>query len=172
VHYFRLQGVLYYHIYERRILLILFKDKNVYTPNTYCYKLLNFNGGIDRKNISIEAKPATLFMSFQTVGNGMYELYYTFESEYKTKRWVLTNVYDEGGNSEYDMRSSYNFKSDSLHYHVSHWNNNEEDTTWTEYNTDVDTVLHIETRYYLDSMENGEATPSFMLPETSYKEGQ
>ncbi len=157
------KGVINYQLYEQRILLVLFKNRNGYTRNAYCYKLLNFNGGMSRGGLGIEAKPGILFMFFQTVGNGMYELYYTFEYDKKTFRWILTKVEEDGGNAEYGVKASYNFKNDSLHYHSMHWNNDENDLTWTDYCSDLDTIIKTES-YYLDSMEWGDSSPSGYLP--------
>jgi hypothetical protein len=157
-------GVMNYQLFEQRVLLILYKSNHGYTLNTCCYKLLNFNGGMGRGDLRIEAKLDSINLTFEIAGNGMYYLYYTFEPEIKTGRWILTKAKEDGGNSEYGMKASYNFNNDSLHYHSMHWNNDENDSTWTDYCFDLDTTIQTENYYYLDSMEYGDSSPSNYLP--------
>ena len=154
------EGVINYQLFEQRILLMLYKNYKGYILNTYCYKLLNFHGGMDRGGLVIEKDDNTIILSFEIAGNGMYHLYYTFEPEIKTGLWVLIKANEQGGNAEYSMNASYNFKNDSLYFQESHWNNDENDTTWSDYNSNHDTIIHTEKHYYLDSMEYLDFSPS------------
>jgi hypothetical protein len=165
------KGKMNYQLFEQRVLLVLYKNKQGYTLNTYCYKLLNFNGGMGRGDLRIEAKGDNINLIFGTTGNGMYYLYYYFEPETNTGRWLLKKSEEDGGNGEYGIKASYNFNNDSLHYHSMHWNNDENDTTWTDYSSDLDTTIKAENYYYLDSMECGDAAPSNYLPAGFFERG-
>jgi len=166
------EGKMNYQLFEQRVLLVLYKNKQGYTLNTYCYKLLNLNGGMGRGGLRIEAKGDNINLIFETAGNGMYYLYYYFELEIKTGRWILKKSEDDGGNAEYGIKASYNFNNDSLHYHSMHWNNDENDTTWTDYSSNLDTTIKAENYYYLDSMEFGDGAPSNYLPAGFFERGE
>ena len=157
-------GVMSYQLFEQRVLLILYKSNHGYILNTYCYKLLNFNGGMGRGGLIMEPKRNSFNLTFEIAANGMYYLHYTFEPEIKTGRWILTKAEEEAGNADYNMEASYSFKNDSLHYHSLHLNNDENNTTWISYRSDLDTIIHTEKYYYLDSIENGDSSPSNYLP--------